>query len=149
MRLKESPLDHTSYTTFANNSRLGFDILGLVTGSKQTTDGVTYGNGSTDSLMTYSYNLSGALIEQQYPSGRKVQNTVDANGDLEMVRSRKDASSGYWAYANNFTYNAAGAVTNSRQWPIGPRTTRCRASPSSLGSAQRFLRWLSRAWWRQ
>lgn len=89
-----------------------FDILGRVTASKQTTDGVTYGNGSTDSLMTYGYNLSGAMIEQQYPSGRKVQNTLDASGDLEMVTSRKNANSGYWAYANNFTYNAAGAVTS-------------------------------------
>ena len=36
--------------------------------------------------MTYAYNLSGALIEQQYPSGRRVQNTLDQNGDLEMVK---------------------------------------------------------------
>ncbi len=73
---------------------------------------MTYGNGSTDNAMTYTYNLSGALIEQQYPSGRKVQNVLDADGSLEMVKSRKNASSGYWAYANNFTYNAAGAVTS-------------------------------------
>ncbi len=84
-----------------------------MTRSIQTTDGVTYGGGTDENLwMKYSYNLGGALIEQQYPSGRKVQNTLDANGDLEMVRSRKNVISGYWAYANNFLYNAAGAVTS-------------------------------------
>lgn len=104
----ESGVSTTEYTSF--------DILGRVTGSKQTTDGVTYGAGGTitdpskDNAMTYAYNLSGALIEQQYPSGRKVKNTLDASGDLEMVTSRKNANAGYWAYANNFTYNAAGAV---------------------------------------
>ncbi|MGD9563001.1 MAG: hypothetical protein AB7F88_12620 [Pyrinomonadaceae bacterium] len=100
----ESSVSTTEYTSF--------DILGRVTASRQTTDGVTYGNGATDSLMTYAYNLSGELIEQQYPSGRKVKNTLDADGSLEMVQSRKNANSGYWAYANNFTYNAAGAVTS-------------------------------------
>ncbi len=62
-----------------------FDILGRVTASRQTTDNATYGNGTTDSLMTYGYNLSGALIEQQYPSGRKVQNVLDADGSLELA----------------------------------------------------------------
>jgi RHS repeat-associated protein len=88
----------------------GFDILGRVTASKQTTDGVTYGNGSTDSAMTYTYNLGGAMIEQQYPSGRVVKNTVDATGDLAMVQSKENSSTIYKTYANDFTYTAAGAV---------------------------------------
>lgn len=100
----DSSVSTTEYTEF--------DILGRVLESKQTTDGVTYGNGSSDSYMTYSYNLAGALVEQQYPSGRVIQNVLDDDGALEMVKSRKNASSGYWAYANNFTYNAAGAVTS-------------------------------------
>jgi hypothetical protein len=56
-----------------------------VIASKQTTDGVTYGNGTTDSLMTYTYNLSGALIEQQYSSGRVIKNVLDTNGNLAMT----------------------------------------------------------------
>ena len=100
-------------SSVSTTENIEFDILGRVARSKQTTDGVEYGGGSDpNAWMTYSYNLSGAMIEQQYPSGRKVQNTIDANGDLEMVKSRKNATSGYWAYANNFTYNAAGAVTS-------------------------------------
>ncbi len=89
-----------------------FDILGRVTASKQTTDGVTYGNGSTDSLMTYTYNLSGALVEQQYPSGRVVKNVLDPTGDLAIVQSRKNADHGFFDYAKGFVFNAAGAVTS-------------------------------------
>ncbi|MEP7148854.1 MAG: hypothetical protein ABI857_08220 [Acidobacteriota bacterium] len=37
-----------------------------------------------------------------------------------MVKSRKNANSGYWAYANNFTYNAAGAVATMQ---LGNGTT--------------------------
>ncbi|MBK7804189.1 MAG: hypothetical protein IPJ55_16325 [Chloracidobacterium sp.] len=92
----------------------GFDILGRVTASKQTTDGVTYGNGSTDSAMTYTYNLGGAMVEQQYPSGRVVKNTLDATGDLSMVTSKENSSAIYKTYVNDFTYNAAGAVTSMK-----------------------------------
>lgn len=90
--------------------------------------------------MTYSYNLSGALIEQQYPSGRKVQNTLDASGDLEMVKSRKNANSGYWAYANNFTYNAAGAVTSMQlgngTWESTTFNSRLQPEQIALGTVQ-------------
>ena len=99
-----SSVSTTEYTSF--------DILGRVTAHKQTTDGVTYGNGSTDSLMTYTYNLGGAMIEQQYPSGRVVKNTLDATGDLSMVTSKKNSSAIFKTYVNDFTYNAAGAVAS-------------------------------------
>jgi RHS repeat-associated protein len=76
-----------------------------VTSHKQTTDGVDYTTG-------YTYNLSGALIEETYPSGRVVKNVLESNGELEIVQSKKNANAGYWNYAENFTYNAAGAVTS-------------------------------------
>jgi RHS repeat-associated protein len=82
-----------------------FDLLGRVTAHKQTTDGTAYTTG-------YSYNLSGALIEETYPSGRKVRNTLDAAGNLAEVESKKNSASGYWAYADNFARNAAGSVTS-------------------------------------
>jgi YD repeat-containing protein len=53
-----SSVSTTEYTSF--------DILGRVTAHKQTTDGNAYTTG-------YVYNLSGALIEQTYPSGRVVR----------------------------------------------------------------------------
>ena len=85
----------------------GFDILGRVTAHKQTTDGIDYTTG-------YAYNLSGALIEETYPSGRVVKNTLDADGGLALVQSKKTSSDFYRPYASNLVYNAAGAVTAMR-----------------------------------
>ncbi|HRK52234.1 MAG TPA: RHS repeat protein, partial [Pyrinomonadaceae bacterium] len=93
----ESSVSTTEYT--------GFDILGRVTAHKQTTDGQSYTTG-------YVYNLSGALIEQTYPSGRVVKNVLDNNGDLSLVQSKKNSAYGFFTYANSFTYNPAGAVTS-------------------------------------
>jgi RHS repeat-associated protein len=86
----------------------GFDILGRVTSHKQT----TAGGDSAGYATSYLYNLSGALIEETYPSGRKVKYTVNSIGELSQVQSKKDSNSGYWAYAKAFTYNAAGAVSS-------------------------------------
>ncbi|MEO7539122.1 MAG: hypothetical protein ABIV21_03795 [Pyrinomonadaceae bacterium] len=109
-----------------------------MTASKQTTDGVTYGNGTTDSLMTYTYNWSGALVEQQYPSGRAVKNVLDDNGDLSTVQSKKYADSGYWNYAQNFTYNAAGSVTSMQlgngRWEKTQFNSRLQPTQIALGS---------------
>ncbi|MBK8150254.1 MAG: hypothetical protein IPK58_19170 [Acidobacteria bacterium] len=80
-----------------------FDILGRVLSQSQIADGQTYDSG-------YSYDLSGALIEQTYPSGRVVRNTLDADGDLMQVQSTK-ANDTLRNYANGFTYTAAGAVS--------------------------------------
>lgn len=118
-----SSVSTTEYTSF--------DILGRVTASKQTTDGVTYGSGTTDSL-------SGALIEQQYPSGRVVKNTLDNDGDLSIVQSKKNASSGYWSYASSFTYNAAGAVTSMQlgngKWESTTFNSRLQPTQIALGA---------------
>ena len=60
-----------------------FDILGRVLAHQQMTDGQIYTTG-------YNYNLSGALIEETYPSGRVVKNVLDNDGDLTMVQSKKN-----------------------------------------------------------
>ncbi|QQS33229.1 MAG: RHS repeat-associated core domain-containing protein [Acidobacteriota bacterium] len=120
-----SSVSTTEYTAF--------DILGRVTGHKQTTDGQEYATG-------YVYNLSGALVEQTYPSGRVVKNVLDANGDLSMVQSKKDASAGYWNYAENFTYNPAGAVTSLQlgngQWQSNQYNSRMQMTAAYLGLTQ-------------
>lgn len=117
-----------------------FDILGRVTQSKQTTDGVTYGNGTTDSPMTYTYNLGGALVEQQYPSGRMVKNVLETDGDLAVVQSKKNANSGYFNYADSFTYNAAGAVTSMQlgngRWESTVFNSRLQPTQIALGTVQ-------------
>ncbi|MFN0279181.1 MAG: RHS repeat domain-containing protein [Pyrinomonadaceae bacterium] len=92
-----SSVSTTEYTSF--------DILGRVTGHKQTTDNTHY-------TTYYAYNLAGALIEETYPSGRKVQNVLNNNGDLSIVKSRKNLAAGYWNYASNFKFSATGALTS-------------------------------------
>ena len=122
---------------------ISFDILGRVTGHKQTTDGQSYSTG-------YAYNLSGALVEQTYPSGRVVKNVIDNNGDLSMVQSSKclDGTlltngvctnrSGLWSYARNFTYNAAGAVTSMQlgngRWESTQFNSRLQPTLIALGA---------------
>jgi hypothetical protein len=86
---------------------LAFDILGRVTSSQQMTDNVTY------NPQTYVYSLSGALIEETYPSGRVVKNTLDIDGDLAQVQSKK-LNDTFKNYANAFTYTSAGAVSSLR-----------------------------------
>jgi RHS repeat-associated protein len=85
---------------------LNFDILGRVQNHKQTTDGNVYNSSCV-------YNLSGALIEETYPSGRVVKNTLDVDGDLAQVQSKK-LNGTLQNYANAFTYTSAGAVSSMR-----------------------------------
>jgi len=92
-----SSVSTTEYTSF--------DILGRVTGHKQTTDGVDYTTG-------YTYKLSGSLDEQTYPSGRVAKNELDVSGDLASVTSKENSSAIFKTYVNDFAYNAAGAVTS-------------------------------------
>ena len=94
-----SSVSTTEYTSF--------DILGRVTSHKQTTDGTAYTTG-------YVYNLSGALIEETYPSTRKVKNVLDNEGDLAQVQSQKNATAIWRNYANSFVYTSAGAVSSMR-----------------------------------
>ncbi len=95
----ESSISTTEYTEF--------DILGRIKAHKQTTDGQDYTTG-------YVYNLSGALIEQTYPSGRKVKSTLDADGNLAQVHSRNSSTDIWRPYASNFVYTAAGAVSSMK-----------------------------------
>jgi YD repeat-containing protein len=98
-----------------------------VTGHKQTTDGQEYTTG-------YTYNLSGALVEQTYPSGRVGKNTFDADGALSQVQSKRSSET-YRNFANGFVYNAAGAVTAMRlgngRWEN--TTFNSRLQPTQIG----------------
>lgn len=73
--------------------------------AKQTTDEEDYVTG-------YTYNLSGALIAETYPSGRLVKNDLDADGDLAQVDTRERPGDQLKRFASSFTYNASGAVTS-------------------------------------
>ncbi len=129
-----SSVSTTEYTSF--------DILGRVTSHKQTTDGQGYST-------AYVYDLSGALVEQTYPSGRVVKNVIDNNGDLSMVQSARcseitgvNASCtdrhGFFNYARNFSYNAAGAVTSMQlgngRWESTQFNSRLQPTQIALGA---------------
>lgn len=112
---------------------IAFDILGRVLSSQQITDGQTYSS-------AYTYNLSGALIEQTYPSGRVVKNVLDNNGDLSIVQSKKSANHRFWNYAQHFTFNAAGAVTSlqlrNNRWESTTFNSHLQPTQIALGTVQ-------------
>lgn len=87
-----------------------FDLLDRVKKSSQTTDGVVYG--TTDTPMTYTYNLMGALTEQQYPSGRVVKHSLSTDG-LVQVQSKR-VNDNFRNYGNAFLYSAAGTISAMR-----------------------------------
>lgn len=98
----------TRVTSNISDSRYTqFDAAGRLTGYQQITDGQTY-------TSSYQYNLSGALTQETYPSGRVVKNEFETDGDLAKVTSQKAGGSVYVPYASNISYSAAGAVTSMR-----------------------------------
>ena len=121
----ESSVSKTEYQAF--------DVLGRVTQSQQTTSGAAYG-----APMTYKYNISGALIEETYPSTRVVKNVLDSSGDLSIVQSSKNGVSGYFNYAKSFTYTAAGAVSSMQlgngKWESTVFNNRLQPTQIALGT---------------
>jgi YD repeat-containing protein len=108
-----------------------FDSFGRLLAHRQTTDGQTYNS-------SYSYNLSGALIEETYPSGRVVRNTLNNDGNLSQVQSKK-ANDTFRNYANSFNYTAAGAVSSMRlgngKWENTQFNSRLQPTQIGLGSS--------------
>lgn len=101
-----STVSGTRYTSFDNMGRI------LTSEQRTTPEQLAF----TEAAYTFSYvyNLSGALIEETYPSGRKVKNTLNADGELSMVQSKKNSTSGYFIYAMGFEYNSSGALKKMR-----------------------------------
>jgi RHS repeat-associated protein len=80
-----------------------FDNFGRITQSSQITDAQTY-------TSAYTYNLSGALVEETYPSGRVVRNEFKSDGDLAKISSRKSTDAVMSPYATGFSYTADGKI---------------------------------------
>ena len=124
--LESTPLSITEYTEF--------DEIGRIKKSKQTTDGTAYPE------MEYTYNLSNALIEEKYPSGRVVKNVLDVGGDLAIVQSKKSLNSGYWNYAEHFSYTAEGEVSSMQlgngRWESTLFNSRLQKTQIGLGTIQ-------------
>src|SRR6185503_2971871 len=84
-----------------------YDAQGRVKTGTQTTAG-------QDFLISYQYNVAGALISQTYPSGRVVKTEYDGAGRSAGVKN--NATGTYYAGAvatdatNRIQYSAAGAI---------------------------------------
>lgn len=98
-------------STVSENRYTSFDNMGRLLTSQQLTTAEQRNATQDPYTFHYVYNLSGALIEQTYPSGRVVKNTLNADGGLSQMQTKKNAASGYWTVADSFTYDSAGAVT--------------------------------------
>jgi len=83
-----------------------YDKLGHVTSSSQTPAGTTY------PAFHYTWDLSGALASETYPSGRIVTNTYDAAGRVHLVQGQPTVGASTTNYASNVLYASQGALQN-------------------------------------
>jgi RHS repeat-associated protein len=109
-----------------------FDPLGRVLAHKQTTDGQAY-------TTAYTYTLTGALYDETYPSGRIVRSTLNNDGRLSDVSSKKAGQPSFQSHANNFSYAAHGAISQMRlgngDWEKTQFNVRLQASQVSVGTS--------------
>jgi YD repeat-containing protein len=114
-------------STISETSYTDFDNLGRILSHKQRTDNQDY-------TTSYKYNLSGALIEQTYPSGKIVRNFLDQDGNLSrVVRNGK-------AFASDFSFTASGAVSSMKlgngNWESTQFNNRLQPTQMALGNVQ-------------
>jgi RHS repeat-associated protein len=118
-----SSVSETRYTSFDN--------LGRLLTHQQITDGQTF-------QTSYTYNLSGAVIEETYPSGRVIKNVLNSDGDLALMQSRKNSNYGFFTYASGFKYNSSGAVEKMRlgngRWETAVYNNRLQVTQTGLGT---------------
>lgn len=116
-------------SSVSENRYTSFDVFGRLLTHQQITDGNTYQTG-------YQYNLSGALIQETYPSGRTVSYNLDQDGDLESVKGQKPNSSAK-LYLDRIKYNSDGAMEKMRlgngRWETAAYNSRGQTTRIGLG----------------
>ena len=58
---------------------------------------------ATPRVSKYIYNLSGALVEEEYPSGRVVKNEFESDGDMKRICGKPTTTAAEQIYANSFS----------------------------------------------
>lgn len=101
-----STVSETRYTSFDNAGR-------LLTSQQLTTAAQRSGT-EAPYTSTYTYNLSGALISETYPSGRVVTTNYNQDGELESVWGTRANQTSSKLYLSDITQNSAGAVVKMR-----------------------------------
>jgi RHS repeat-associated protein len=108
-----------------------FDPLGKVLSHKQTTGGQIY-------TTAYTYTLNGALYDETYPSGRIVRSTLNNDGRISDVSSKKVGQGTFQTHANNFSYAPHGAVSQMRlgngDWESQQFNVRLQPSQVAVGT---------------
>jgi hypothetical protein len=94
-------------STVSANYYTAFDELGRIKSNQQVTNGTTY------NFPNYSYDLSGAMVQQTYPSGRVVKTESDAIGRLSKVTSQIPTQVER-TYLSNLSYTAFGGVSQAK-----------------------------------
>lgn len=94
---------------------------------------------ATPRVSKYTYNLSGALIEEEYPSGRVVKNEFESDGDLMRVSGRANSSAPEQTYVNGFNYTAAGGIKQMKlgngKWETAQFNERGQVTQLGLGTS--------------
>ena len=101
-----SSVSETRYTSFDN--------LGRLLGSQQLTTAAQRNGTQIPYNSSYTYNLSGGMLTETYPSTRVVTNTLNADGELEKVESQKNSTAAPKIYLSDIKYNKFGAVEQAR-----------------------------------
>ena len=124
-----SSVSETRYTSFDNLGR-------LLTHEQRTTAGQLAGT-ENPYTTAYSYNLSGALLTETYPSGRVVTNNYNTDGELESVWGQKAGQQTAKVYLNQISYNSSGAVEKARlgngRWETASYNDRQQVTQIGLG----------------
>ncbi|MBK7706209.1 MAG: hypothetical protein IPJ30_10605 [Acidobacteria bacterium] len=113
-------------------------MAGRLLASTQRTplDGETIAN-ATPRTSSYQYNLSGALTQQTYPSGRVVNHQYDASGDIARIYGKPTSTATEQTYATGFQYFADGKIERLKLgnglWESAKLSSRLQATEITMG----------------
>ena len=128
----ENTISQTRYTVFDNFGR-------LKEMEQRTPVGAETISTATPRVSKYTYSFAGALIEEEYPSGRVVKNAFETDGDLLSVTSKKAGSQVFTPYASNFSYTASGGISQMRlgngKWETAKFNSRLQVEELGLGAS--------------
>ncbi|MBA3974681.1 MAG: hypothetical protein C0504_10760 [Candidatus Solibacter sp.] len=83
-----------------------YDVMGRVTASSQTTDGITY-------PFSYTYNLAGGVESTTLPSGRSLKQCYDVAGRATSVTGTKSGEAAH-DYISQVTYDEGGGMNQAQ-----------------------------------
>jgi RHS repeat-associated protein len=127
-----SSVSETRYTLFDNLGR-------ILQSEQRTPSGAETLANTTARISKYEYNLSGALLQQTYPSGRTVRNTFESDTDLSQIQSRVASTVPFKTYAGDFSYHPSGSVSQLKlgngRWETIKFNERHQLTELALGTA--------------